>query len=113
MSLMAATTERLVSSDLELIASYVPPAVDKILRSKQATATFVEHAKHAKAEIRELTVAFCSFHGIDVADSPERAQHLVNYVDWAVRHASVALISSPAPVASNRQPNIVSSDLFA
>lgn len=86
MSLMAATTERLVPNDLELIASYVPPAVDQILRSKQATATFVEHAKHAKAEVRELTVAFCSFHGIDVAVSPDRAQELVGCVDWAVRH---------------------------
>ncbi|KAJ8607225.1 hypothetical protein CTAYLR_009921 [Chrysophaeum taylorii] len=86
MPLMAATVQDLEPSDVECIAPFVPRAFDRILRSKHATATFVEHAKHAKAEIRELTVAFLSFEGVNVAEEPDRAQELVSCVDWATRN---------------------------
>lgn len=86
MSLMASTVELLKPYDVELIAPFVPRAFERILRDKHATATFVEHGKHSKAEIRELTVAFCSFHGLDVAREPQRTEDLVSCVDWAVRN---------------------------
>lgn len=85
MPLMATTVQNLVPADVELIAPFVPRAFERVLRSRHATATFVEHAKHSKAEIRELTVAFCCFHGVIVADQTHLAQEMVSCVDWAVR----------------------------
>lgn len=86
MPLLAATVQSLDPGDLELVAPFVPRAFERILRSPHATATFIEHAKHAKAEIRELTVAFLCFRGVRVADEPHKAQAMVSCVDWCVRN---------------------------
>jgi len=84
--LMSATLKLLRTSDIVHMSPFVPKAFDRILRNKHATATFVAHAKHAKAEIRELTVAFLKFEGVDMGDSDQldKARAMVRVVDWVV-----------------------------
>ena len=84
--LMATTLEMMREKDIVHMSPFVPRAFDRILRNKHATATFVDRAKHAKAEIRVLTVAFFKFDGVDVANDGDKARKMVHWVDWAVSH---------------------------
>ncbi|KAJ8598361.1 hypothetical protein CTAYLR_003031 [Chrysophaeum taylorii] len=59
-------SSKLKQGDVAAMAPYVPLAFQRTLRNKQALTNFLESG--AKAEIRELTVAFLKISGVDLGD---------------------------------------------